>query len=59
MCSLGVRGAPKKGGGGAAGLQTPNQVDILKNTHFGEGMILKLLRNLPFSRNQPPNSAGD
>jgi hypothetical protein len=50
------RGAPK---GGAAGLQPPPQTpknQNLKNTDFVDIMIPKVLRDLPFSWNQPLKS---
>jgi hypothetical protein len=45
-------------GGGATGLQ-PFQNQNLKNTHFVDIMISKVLRDLPFSRNQPLKSADE
>jgi hypothetical protein len=61
--SVGSRGALKAGR--TAGLQPPKPVppppkaEIKKNTDFVYIMISKVLRDLPFSRNQPLKSADD
>jgi hypothetical protein len=44
---------PKLGGGAAAGLQPLPTIRILKNTGFVDTMLSKVLRDLPFTRNQP------
>ena len=58
MCSLGVMGEPKPEGG-LPGCRVPTKSKFKKKTDFVDGMILKLLSYLPFSRNQSLNSAGD
>jgi hypothetical protein len=48
--------------GGTAGLQPPPpnpQNRNLKNTRFVDIVISEVLRDFPFSRNQPLNSADD
>jgi hypothetical protein len=60
---------PRGGVGGAAGLQPPQAAAPpphqtprnrnLKNKYFIDIMIPKVLRDLPFSRNQPLKSADD
>jgi hypothetical protein len=47
--------------GGAAGLQHPQtpQNRNLKNTDFVDIVISKVLRDFPFSRNQPLKSADE
>jgi hypothetical protein len=51
-----ARGAP--GGAATAPPQTPENRN-LKNTDFVDIMISKVLRDLPFSRNQPLISVDD
>jgi hypothetical protein len=54
-----TKGAPK-GGGGAAELQPPKTLKPkFKKTDFCRYYDIKLLRDLPFSRNQPLKSADD
>jgi hypothetical protein len=43
---------------GAAGLYSPH-ITLLKTTDFVDTMITNVLRDLPFSRNQPLKSADD
>jgi hypothetical protein len=51
-------GAPK--GGGLPGCSpSKHQNRYLKNTHFVDIILSKVLRDLPFSRNQPLKSADD
>jgi hypothetical protein len=52
-----VRGAPT--GGCQAAAPPPHKPPNLKNTYFVDIMISKVLRDLPFSRNQPLKSADD
>lgn len=47
-----------KRGGGAAGIQPHPQIGM-KKTGIVETMISNILRNLPFSQNQPRKSADD
>jgi hypothetical protein len=52
----------RKQGEGAAVLQLPPQTTQnldLKNTEFVDIIVSKVLRNLPFSRDQPLKSADD
>jgi hypothetical protein len=55
-----ARGSPK---GVAAGLQPPPPPNAqnrnLKNTYFAYIMISRVLRDLPFSRNQPLKLSND
>jgi hypothetical protein len=62
LCNLHAGlGAHPKGGGGLPVCiphQTPENRN-LKNTDFVDIMVSNVLRNLPFSRNQPLKSADD
>jgi hypothetical protein len=49
------KGRTQEGGRGYRAAAAPNQ--NLKKNHFVDIMILKVLRDLPFSRNQPLKSA--
>jgi hypothetical protein len=51
-----VQGRTQGGGGGAPGYSPPPKPEF-KNTDFVDIMISKVLRDLPFSRNQPLKSA--
>jgi hypothetical protein len=55
------KAAPKGGEGAAAGLQPPPnpQNRNLKNKDVLDIIISKVLRDLPFSRNRPRQSADD
>jgi hypothetical protein len=55
-----VAGAhPREGGRGAAGAAAPPPNPNLKDTDFVDIMMSKVLRDFPFSRNQPLKSADD
>jgi hypothetical protein len=61
MTNTACRGAPKAGMG-AAWLQPPSQTlhnRNLKNTDLVDIMISKVLRDLPFSLNEPLKSANE
>jgi hypothetical protein len=54
-----VRGAPKGGGGcRASAPSNPQNPKLKRNTDFVDTMISIVLRDLPFSWNQPLKSAG-
>jgi hypothetical protein len=58
-CAHGQRtcGAPKGGGGNAAGLQPLPPQPNFKNTEFVDTRTLNVLRDVPLSRKQPLESA--
>jgi hypothetical protein len=54
--------ARKKGrdkGVAAAAQQPPRQIEIFKNTNLVDTMISNVLRDLPFSQNQPLKSTDE
>jgi len=57
-CRYKESGRASKGGGGAARLQ-PLQIEIKKKNRFCKHNYIKLLSDLPFSRNHPLKSVDD
>jgi hypothetical protein len=54
-----MQGRTQRGGGEVAARQHPPKSKLKKKTDFVDITISKVLRDLPFSRNQPLKSADD